>query len=181
MRKVHIKNLHTGCGTDSWQKHRNTCFSRKWGGSFGCITFYKVEIEKKSFTSSFKSWNCTTAGSERILGCQWDSLRLFYVDKLLVWDMDMKSVPHSHCDWLMPVFTVPKFRKINLNLKRRIASSQREIHILCENTHANSVVPECKGLYSFPLLWASEIFLWKLFYLFFVLKGSLGDSFLDKT
>ncbi len=47
------------------------------------------------------------------------------------------SAPHNHRD----LFAVRMFGKIDLDLKnKRVAFSQRDIHILCENTHAQSAV-----------------------------------------
>ncbi len=50
-------------------------------------------------------------------------------------------IPHNHHEWLMHLFTVRKFRKINRDPKnKRVALSQRDFRILCENTHAQSAV-----------------------------------------
>lgn len=60
-------------------------FPRKGRGDFGYTSSYKVGIERKSFTSSWQSWNSTTAGSWCILGCregQFEALLLMRVPYL---------------------------------------------------------------------------------------------------
>ncbi len=47
----------------------------------------------------------------------------------------LMSVPHNHRDWLMPLFTVQKLRKIKGSLY-----SQRDNYVLCESTHEQSAV-----------------------------------------
>ncbi len=52
---------------------------------------------------------------------------------------DVRS--HNHHDWYICLFTVRMFRKIDPNPKsKKFAFSQRDICILCENTHAQSTV-----------------------------------------
>ncbi len=54
---------------------------------------------------------------------------------------DMTFVLPKHCDWLMPLLTVQKFGKIKLDPKnKRVAFSQSDIHVLCEDTCAQSAV-----------------------------------------
>ncbi len=58
---------------------------------------------------------------------------------LFLWDTDVMSTPHNHRDWLMHLLTVKMFEKIDRDLKnKKLAFLQCDIHILCENTHAQS-------------------------------------------
>lgn len=52
---------------------------------------------------------------------------------------------HNHRDWLMHLLAVSMFGKIDLDSKNRsLAFLQHVIHVLCENTHAQSAAEKKK-------------------------------------
>lgn len=138
MRDVGIKTLLTGSNTYLWQKQGETnvrdsfvrreekythppvmkllsssCFPRNRRRGFGS----KVMIEKESFISSHSRRDES--------GCWWDSLNSVVCVLFVKWDHEaivvdvviVGDVTHNHCDWLMSLFAVWKFRKLNLHLK----------------------------------------------------------------
>ncbi len=92
----------------------------------------------------------TLLGAERHR--RWACQPLLFM--LLLWDMDVTSAPHNHCNWLMCLFAGWMFGKIDLNLKnKRFAFSPRNIRTLCDLLITQTAIRKRKFL--------SEFMVWK--------------------
>lgn len=130
---------------------------------------WKNKWSKKSLTSSWKSWNCTTAGSGCILGCWWVSLWHFYREssndltsptsliavfiicvsfvnqRVMLSDTDNELVKTGllMSFWEMqPLWPVNVFvcKTLTSNRNMKVSLLRRDICIQCENIPAHLAV-----------------------------------------